>query len=206
MHPVGLEDCIPGVRTINILLSGCNVPIALMLMRKNRLRLSSYVPSIAAVGLFLPSLDLSLRAINLTWDGMPLFRQSLHCLLISMPFYYRLKGYPLLSTSDYLQNSTLRPPTIRKIFFSMRGEAGRALIIVALVLVPIAVLFAIFFTAIACSEYWSLRKERKRLFSFGRGHKRSRSDPSSSSSTRRTDSSDGDPELYGKAVELREHV
>lgn len=90
---------------------------------------------------------------------------------------------------------------------SKRGEAHRTLIIVALVLVPIIVLFAIFVIAIACSEYWSLRKERKYgLFSFGRGHKRSRSDPSWTSSTRRTDSSDGDPELYGNEVQLREHV
>ncbi|KKZ64936.1 hypothetical protein EMCG_09170 [[Emmonsia] crescens] len=82
-----------------------------------------------------------------------------------------------------------------------RSEANRNIILLALVLVPIVVLFTILATALACSEYWSLYRERRRLFRSrnSNGHtRRNRSDApclsssseSSNASTKRSESSD----------------
>ncbi|KAK2785796.1 hypothetical protein FQN53_007376 [Emmonsiellopsis sp. PD_33] len=96
-----------------------------------------------------------------------------------------------------------------------RGEANRTLILLALILVPIIILLSILATALACSEYWSLyRERRRRLRAPSIGHRRNRSDAhclsdsssSSSASTKRSESSDGDQDMYLTAVELREHV
>ncbi|OJD16023.1 hypothetical protein AJ78_03776 [Emergomyces pasteurianus Ep9510] len=96
-----------------------------------------------------------------------------------------------------------------------RNEANRTLILLALVLLPIVVLFTILATALACSEYWSLYRERQRLLRSGEsGHtRRARSDvpclssssESSKASTKRSESSDGDADTYMKPVLLREH-
>jgi hypothetical protein len=89
-----------------------------------------------------------------------------------------------------------------------RSETDRTLIIIALVLVPIALLFSILFIALACSEYWSLHKgQASRLCCRRRAHKRSRSDPSwGSSSTKRSESSEGDTDMYQSPAWPREHV
>ncbi|OAX82118.1 hypothetical protein ACJ72_03532 [Emergomyces africanus] len=89
-----------------------------------------------------------------------------------------------------------------------RNEANRTIILLALVLVPIVVLFTILATALACSEYWSLYRERQRLLRSGEsGHTtRTRSDvpclssssESSKASTKRSESSDGDANMYMK--------
>ncbi|ODH42636.1 hypothetical protein ACO22_01161 [Paracoccidioides brasiliensis] len=86
-----------------------------------------------------------------------------------------------------------------------RSEANRNLILLALVLVPIVLLFSILATALVCSEYWSLRRERRRLIPSGNsGHtRRNRSDApclasssdSSSASTKRSESSDSDADI-----------
>ncbi|KGQ01858.1 hypothetical protein PAAG_11434 [Paracoccidioides lutzii Pb01] len=77
-----------------------------------------------------------------------------------------------------------------------RSEANRNLILLALALVPIVLLFSILATALVCSEYWSLRRERRP----------SSSSDSSSASTKRSESSDSDADMYMKGVELMEHV
>ncbi|EER42523.1 predicted protein [Histoplasma capsulatum var. duboisii H88] len=97
-----------------------------------------------------------------------------------------------------------------------RSEANRNLILLALVLVPIVLLFAIFATALACSEYWSLYRERRRLRRAGNnGYSKrihsnapwlSSSSESSNTSTKTSESSDGDADMYMKPVLLREHV
>ncbi|PGH07156.1 hypothetical protein GX51_01943 [Blastomyces parvus] len=86
-----------------------------------------------------------------------------------------------------------------------RSEANRNLILLALVLVPIVVLFTILATALACAEYWSLYRERRRLLRSSnnrysrRAHSNahwlsssSESSTASNASTKRSESSDGD--------------
>ncbi|KAK2732514.1 hypothetical protein FQN57_002606 [Myotisia sp. PD_48] len=85
-----------------------------------------------------------------------------------------------------------------------RGEANRTVVLIALVLVPIFVLFTILALALACAEYWSLRNNRRRRF---RSRHKNRSEiPWSLDSTQKsTYSSEGYSDLYQKAIELREH-
>ncbi|PGG97469.1 hypothetical protein AJ79_09189 [Helicocarpus griseus UAMH5409] len=96
-------------------------------------------------------------------------------------------------------------------------ETKRNLILVALVLVPIILLFIIFAVALACSEYWSLYRQRRRSLRVGDSgiNRRYRSDAhflsssseSSSASTKKSESSDGaDQDIYMKAIGLRELV
>jgi hypothetical protein len=85
-------------------------------------------------------------------------------------------------------------------------------IILALVLVPIIVLFTILGVALAFSEYWNagisfcLRCKCLR-WRTSREPKRSRSDPPRfSTSTKGSLGTDIDSEMYQKAVELQVHV
>lgn len=82
-------------------------------------------------------------------------------------------------------------------------------LIIALVLVPIVILFCAVAVALACSEYWSCQLTRPSWLSCGRGRrrgeKRLRSDVESSAGNRGTESSDA-PLEYEQPVASREHV
>ena len=146
-------------------------------------------------------------------------RKNVRLMVFRISFICRLKGACLrnLSQSVFIYfhgylvtavSSHVCHVLILNMLAVKRGEANRTLVIIALVLVPIVLLFGILFLVLACSEYWSLHRQRlRRLCCFGQRHKRSRSDPSwGSSSTKQSDSSEGGADFYHRAVQLREHV